>query len=376
MNLSYKNIHLVFFLSRATPLSRWHKMGILERETAIYKRLASHLGKVSIVTSGGEEELAYQEQLGQIEILYNRWGLSPNLYGLLAPFLHWSALRQASVYKTNQLDGSWTAIIAGMLHRRPVIVRAGYLWAELHRQNGGQGIKAAIIDRLQAFSFRRADRIMLTTEAMKRKVSETYKISLENSAVIPNYVDTDRLSPMPTLDRIKGRICFVGRLHPVKNLDLLIEALGQLPQASLVLVGRGQQREELERLAQHHQANVQFLGVLPHAQIPLELNRSEVFILPSRSEGHPKALIEAMSCGLPVIGTDVSGIRELIQHGKTGWLCQPNLESIRAALQELLAQPQLRAQLADNARQYALEHFALDKIVELELKVLTEVAAS
>lgn len=367
---------MVFFLSRATPLNRWHKMGILEREIAIYKRLSSRLGRVSIVTSGGAEELAYQEQLGQIEILYNRWGISPNLYSLLAPFLHWSALRQASVYKTNQPDGSWTAIIAGMLHRKPVVARAGYLWAQFHRQEGGTGFKATLIDRLQAFSFERADRIVLTTQAMKEQVSQTYQVRKEHIIVIPNYVDTEKLCPLPTVEPIKGRICYVGRLHARKNLDLLIQAVSQIPDASLVLIGHGEQQSELERLAGEHSAQVQFLGVLPHSQIPLEINRSEIFILPSSFEGHPKALIEAMACGVAVVGTDVEGIRQFIQHGKTGWLCQPNLEGIRAALQELLAQPQLRAQLGNNARQYALEHFALDKIVELELKVLTEVAAS
>jgi glycosyltransferase involved in cell wall biosynthesis len=294
----------------------------------------------------------------------------------LAPFLHRSALRQGTIYKTNQLDGAWTAVIAGIVHRRPAIVRAGYLWAELNREGGGRGFKAALINRLQAFSFKRADRVFLTTEAMKQQVVDGYNVSPEKIKVVPNYVDTDRFHPMPAVETIRGRVCFVGRLHPVKNLDMLIEAVSQIPEASLVLIGQGAQRQKLEKLTRDRKANVRFMGVLPQNQIPLDINRSEMFVLPSSSEGHPKALIEAMACGLPVIGANSPGIRELIHHGKTGWLCEADSNGIRTAIQSLMASPHLRAELGRNARQFVLENFTLDRIVEVELAALKEIAGS
>ncbi|MEW5871403.1 MAG: glycosyltransferase family 4 protein [Chloroflexota bacterium] len=373
MNLC--DIHLVLFLSRATPLSKWERTGILERELAIYQRLSARLRSVSIVTSGGAEELHYQELLGEIRLLYNRWGLSPNAYSLLAPILHGPALRQASVYKSNQLDGAWTAVIAGAIHRRPVIVRAGYLWAELIRQEGKSRLRAALTSRLQAFSLRSAQTIFLTTEAMRQSVAGNYAIAASKIKVIPNYVDCQVFRPLPEVTSQEERICYVGRLEPVKNLDVLIEALAGLPGISLVLIGEGQQRPELERLAQARQVDVQFQGALPQAQIPLEINRSQVFVLPSKSEGHPKALIEAMACGAAVIGTEATGIRELIRHGETGWLCQPEPGSLRQATQQVLADPGLRRRLGDNARQYILEHFALEKVVEMELQAILEACA-
>ena len=367
------DIHLVLFLSRATPLSCWDKIGILEREIAIYKRLSSHLGGVSIVTSGGSEEFAYQENLGEIGVLYNRWGFSPNAYSLLAPFLHWKALRLGTVYKTNQLDGAWTAILAGKVHRKPVIVRAGYLWAKNFRGAGNRGLKAAIIDRLEALSIKIADSLMLTTEAMKQYVIEKHNIQPEKINIVPNYVDIEKFLPIPEVEPIKGRVCCVGRLNPVKNLCALIEAVSQIPGASLVLIGQGEQRQELEELALRCKADVQFIGVLQHNQIPIELNHSEIFVLASLFEGHPKALIEAMACGVAVVGTDVEGIRNVIQHEETGLLCPPMVEGIASAVQRLLADEGLRRRLGGKAQAFVEREYSLKRVAEMELAILQQV---
>jgi glycosyltransferase involved in cell wall biosynthesis len=80
-----------------------------------------------------------------------------------------------------------------------------------------------------------------------------------------------------------------------------------------------------------------------------------------------------MSCGATVIGADSPGIREIINHGKNGWLCGTGSESIRAAIIHLLNNPGLCSKLGKNARKYALEHFALDRILKMEEKVLKSV---
>jgi glycosyltransferase involved in cell wall biosynthesis len=119
--------------------------------------------------------------------------------------------------------------------------------------------------------------------------------------------------------------------------------------------------------------DVRFLGNQAHAKLPQHFNAAEVVVLPSLYEGHPKVLLEAMACGRPVIGTNVQGIREIIQHGKTGWLCNTDSDSIRTAIQELMRCPRLRAQLGHNARQYTLKHVSLDHIVDMELTLLRSV---
>lgn len=83
-----------------------------------------------------------------------------------------------------------------------------------------------------------------------------------------------------------------------------------------------------------------------------------------------------MACGLPVIGADIPGIRSIIEHEETGYLCGTDTESIRAAVNTVLSSPELMRKLGENARRYALEHFALAPLARREYELLREVAAA
>ena len=106
------------------------------------------------------------------------------------------------------------------------------------------------------------------------------------------------------------------------------------------------------------------------------MNRSRVFVAPSRSEGHPKALIEAMACGMVVIGTDVAGVRDVISHGANGWLCAPGAGAIRAAITHLFGDAALRDRLGAAARTFAVENYALERIADMEYTLYREVVAT
>jgi glycosyltransferase involved in cell wall biosynthesis len=368
------DLHLVLFLSRATPLRRWENMGILEREIALYKQLRPHLGGIGIVTGGGPEEMVYQERLGDIRILYNLWRLSPNAYSLLAPFLHWQALRKATVYKTNQLDGAWTAVIAGWVHRKPVIVRAGYPWAlNFRRATERETFKSRLIRLLERFSVRFASQVMVTTERLREYVAIQHGILPERVTVVPNYVNTELFRPLPEIPPEPGRIICVGTLKSAKNLPTLLEAITHLHEAYLVLIGDGPLRPTLEAQVSSLGIKVTFTGRLPNKRLPEAINRATVFVLPSLYEGHPKALIEAMACGTAVVGTDVDGIRDVIRHEETGLLCPPTPEGIAATLTRLLENATLRNKLGQAAREFVVQAYSLERIVARELTVLAEV---
>lgn len=372
MSISF--IHLTLFLTRAVPLSLWDQLGLLEREIVLYRRLCPHLTAFSIVTDGGAEELDYQEKLPGVRILYNRWGLSPNLYSLLAPFLHWQTLQKATIYKTNQLDGAWTAIIAGLLHHRPVIVRAGYGWALNFRRSRGDTRKARLIRRLERWMLRRANRVAITTPRLRQYIVQEHGVPAERVAVIPNYVDTEGFCPLPNVQPGNGRVVFVGTFNSAKNLPALLQAAAQVPAMQLTLIGDGPLRPQLETLAQDLDIveRVTFAGRVNHAQLPNALNQAQVFALVSHYEGHPKALIEAMACGRAVVGTDVDGIQDVIRHEETGLLCDPTPEGIAAALARLLEDNALRNSLGQAARKFAVREYSLERIVEQELTLLDE----
>lgn len=141
-------------------------------------------------------------------------------------------------------------------------------------------------------------------------------------------IDTTRIADAPVLDRASLGMPYeaflwlwVGRLDPIKGLEVLLRAFAMVnhnPQ--LLLVGEGPMRQQLEwevealRLTDR----VHFLGV--RSDVPSLLRTADGFVFPSRTEGLPNALLEAMAAGLPIVTTDVPGCRDLIEHDKSGLL--------------------------------------------------------
>lgn len=367
-----ENVTLTLLLTRGVPMQVWHQTGILNREIKYYLNLSRRFKKIIFITYGRKSEINLFPSAENITILCNKWNLPPNLYSLLIPFLYRKEINNVDIIKTNQLDGAWTAIIAGWVYKKPVIVRAGYVWSDVYSKEIGKDFKAALIKIIERWCLKKCHHIFSTTQEIKERLIEKYHLPVEKITVIPNYIDTSIFHPNSEIQKIPGRICFVGRLAPIKNIDILIRAISQIPNAFLIIIGKGKQEEELRSLAKQLQANVQFLGQMENEDLPGELLKSEIFVLPSALEGHPKALIEAMACGCAVIGTDVPGIRTIIRHKETGYLCNPTVESLRDAIIELLNNEVLRKNISENAATYAQHEFNIDRIVDLETKAILD----
>ncbi len=344
---------------------------MFDRETALYCALRPQLGSIAIVSYGGRGELAFTERLPGIDILCNRWGLPSRIYTRLIPWLHASTLGQADVFKSNQTNGAEIALSAARLHHRPLVARSGYMWSEFVAGGAEPQYRLDQVQAIERSVFAQAEAIVVTTSAMRETIVGQYQVPAAKVSVIPNYVCTDIFQPQPKRHE-DGLICFAGRLDEQKNPLVLIDALEGLA-ARLLVIGQGPLQDTIEKRAQAKGVSVEFAGQVEHKMLPHYLNRASVFVLPSRFEGHPKTLLEAMSCGLPVIGTDVPGIREVIKHGETGYLCARGAQSIRQATQALLGDRGLRQRLGESARRYVLENLSLDRIVQIELDTYREV---
>ena len=361
---------LVLFFTRPLSLKAWRDAGILEREVALYSRLQERGVRVTFVTYGDKSELVYQQRLKGIQVLCNRWNLPVRVYAALLPFLHRRYFHRADIYKTNQTSGAGVALWASQVWRKPLIARCGYMWSDLAARSGREK-EAHRARRIEADVFPRADRVVVTAPAMKTYVVENYGLPRSAINVIPNYVLTDLFSPKGRKP-LSDRICFVGRLDEEKNPLALVEACAGLD-VEIVMVGEGPLHYALENRAEELGVRLKLIGMVPHHELPAILRSATLFVLTSPREGHPKALLEAMACGLPVIGVDSPGIRELIEHRKTGILCASSPDEIRFAIQDAITDDELQEQIGPNARQYICENFSLDKIVDMELALLEEI---
>ena len=369
---SPSSIRLVFFMTRGMSLEAWDGVGMLEREIALYRRLVDLGIEVSLVTYGGRRELDFSARLPGIRILCNRWHLPLRWYRRMIPLLHGRWLRYGNVFKSNQVHGTMTALRAAALWGKPLIARCGYLPSLFLSYSDGSHAPStrAAID-LESAVFSAARRVVVTTPAMAAEVARRVAGTEAKTAVIPNYVETDRFRPIG--DSAKDTdVLFIGRLAPQKNVEALLEAMAHLD-VTATLVGDGPLRDALDRARHRFGDRLQNRDRVDHRDLPDLLNRARLFVLPSHYEGHPKTLIEAMSCGLPVLGADSPGIREVIDHGRTGWLCGTDAESLRHAIGHLLRHPDLCRRMGVQARAFAEENFSLDHIVGTERALLDDV---
>ena len=185
----------------------------------------------------------------------------------------------------------------------------------------------------------RAEAVVANSQGLQ-KLAEKYDDQVEIK-VIPNGVDIHHYSNPEEREWIPTRMLFVGRLVYQKGLDLLMKALGELKDFSwqLRLVGDGPHRSELERLAKNLGISdrIEFKGWIDKEMVTREYQHANLFVFPSRHEGMPNAVLEAMASGLPVIASKISGNEELVNHGVTGLLVPPeNFMELGRAVRSLL----------------------------------------
>jgi glycosyltransferase involved in cell wall biosynthesis len=194
----------------------------------------------------------------------------------------------------------------------------------------------------------------------------------ERTVVIPNAVDV-AAAPRAGGDRPLPRLITVGRLKAPKDFSTLLRALAGLEPRSFeeaLIVGSGPDRSRVEQELSSLGlgGRVRVLG--ERQDVRTLLADSDVFVLSSRSEGLPVSVLEAMAAGLPVVASDVGGLRELVVEGETGLLVPPaDPEALAAALQGLLADRALRRRLGAAGRARAEARFDLAPFRRAHLEV-------
>jgi len=230
----------------------------------------------------------------------------------------------------------------------------------------------------------RASAVVVQTPDVRRWAERF--IRPEKIHVIPNPVmaaSTERRSePSGGCARdarhVRPAVVAMGRLDPQKGFDLLLRAFAachaERPEWALVILGEGPERSRLEALARDLglEAAVCFAG---HVGSPATvLDASDVFVLSSRYEGFPNALLEAMAAGLPVIAADcASGPRHIVRNGIDGVLVPPeDVSALSNAMRALMADPQRRQDLGARATE-VVERFSVDRVMGQWERVLQSV---
>lgn len=182
-------------------------------------------------------------------------------------------------------------------------------------------------------------------------------------AVIPNGINIDQFrrekgDSVPTVAKsTKFKILCVTRITPRKGIKYLIEAFEELSKKSddisLQIIGDGDERKELEKLAKDLGVGekVEFAGLVDHKDLPPYFENADVFVLPSLNEGMSNSMLEALATGLPLIATDTGGTKELIKDGINGFIVKmKDRQDLVDKIEILIKDPELRKKMGEESR--------------------------
>ena len=273
-------------------------------------------------------------------------------------------------------DAEFTGILAGWLYGARRIISTVHYPALLPERKSGD-IRNCLRIAVTRLLYRLTAAVVAVSDDVAQQLKGVFRLAPSKIKIIINGIDVEAIrrtlpnsEHLPSLCAQPGLrlITSVGRLMPPKGHGYLVAAMPHLIQkvdnVRLVLAGDGDLRDSLEKLSQDLKVRdvTVFLG--SRSDVPDILALSDVFVLPSVSEGTSLALLEAMAASRPIVATDIPGNRAVLRHGHNCLLVPSgNPEKLAEAIAFLLNHPEIAAEYGNNAYQDVLRRFNIDETI-------------
>lgn len=253
----------------------------------------------------------------------------------------------------------WVTVLPGIICRWQLNIPLVF---HLHLPNRNQ--LCAAVENLGLVC---ADLVTVNSEAMyedlKKREVNNRRLPLRRVEVVKNGVDIERFVPCDDWPADDGFILFVGRLVEQKGVEYLLRALSfvkeKFPRVSLKIVGDGELRPALERLCKNLMLSrqVEFLGWKTEEELTMSYKKAQVVIVPSIYEPFGMTALEALACQRPVVASRVGGLRDIVLHGKTGFLAEPKDDlDLAQWIMTLLSSTDLRNEMGKAGREFVIEN--------------------
>jgi len=294
--------------------------------------------------------------------------------------------RQADVVHFNLTDpnGCAPAVFLASLARHPLLTGTQNL---LFERLSSSPWKNRLRFAQARWICRRLRRVVTVSERGRRLLIEAYGVPPEKASLAYPSLDTPAFDAAASAERpsdlrAESRfvVCMVGVMNERKGHRYLLEAAPSIlqaePSARFLLVGDGELRLSLERQAEAACLNghVRFLGY--RNDVPAVLAASDVLVLPSFAEDVPLVILEAMAAGLPVVASDVGGVREAVVHGMTGLLVPPgDARALAEAIAGLARDPDLARKMGREGRRRVETTFSLPREIDAYEEMFRSVLA-
>jgi len=274
------------------------------------------------------------ETIEGMEVFHPRYLVIPKILRALYGILYYLGIGECVrelygrfrfdvIFATWAYPDAFAAALLAKRLRKPLVIK-------VHGSDINVFTKYHLRRKMILFALNQAEKVIAVSDALKAKIVEL-GVDPEKIILIPNGIDTELFRSMDKKDcrlnlaiPLEQRfILYVGNLEPIKGTDLLIDALHKLPEdVHLYMIGDGSLKESMKIRAKDltMENRVHFLGRLPHTKIPFWMSACDLFCLPSRNEGCPNVILEALACGVPIVASHVGGIPQLIKDSSQGIL--------------------------------------------------------
>ena len=322
-NLREVDLALVF--SRGTSIAMWKQYGHYDREMKQISNLAASLKSITLFTYDNQDTNAIDDNdrlPDNIQVIpMHRTSRSNLATSILFPLMNYKKFKQINVWKCQQADGAWTALIFSKLTHSMFYFRQGFRWSEFLRERR-KWVKYAIVLFCEYFLVRSSDICVVTSETDMTDMNSLYRH--QKVQLLPNWAFDDeiRIHGKKPIDLQHIKCCFIGRLTKEKNVDYIIDFVQNLKNFSLDLYGLI--FDDIESTTQFDKKKICFKGQVQNNLLLKRLQDYDFIILASKMEGHPKALIEAMAHGVVPICTEAPGIKQIIKNRFNGLIISGN----------------------------------------------------
>jgi glycosyltransferase involved in cell wall biosynthesis len=356
-------------MSVGMSMDEWQRVGIIHRELSYYKELSRHIGPLSFISYGHNhrrETQLLKRHIPDADIVWTSskiFSFFPSglfLAGFTPPLSIKSYVNIKSV-RTNQISGAWAGAYIAKQLKLPFILRAGYLMSKNIRLDPKASLlKIQLLALLEKWVIKHADAIIVTYRKAKDYIINKYNTNPSNITIIGNPIDTKIFFPQKQKNITTRDVLFIGRFMPEKNIPSILSACHKA-HVSITLLGKGPLKKQMIEFAKAMKIDAHFIDSMPNTQIPQLMSKHRLFILASLFEGNPKVLLEAMSCKMPCIASDIPEHIEIIENEREDLLVPSNPDALAQAIHQLLQSPDFAQQLGSRARQKIITEYSLSK---------------
>lgn len=371
------------FLTWDNSLNTWEKSGTLDRELNIFKKLHQEKGvQFVIFTYGDKNDCNYENKFEFLKIIpiYSKIKRSKSrlirvIKSFIIPFKFKNELSTVEVIYQNQLLGCWVPILVKILRNKPLLIRTGYDMLDFAKKENKSFYIKVFYKILTTIGVRASDLFTVTSQTDLERFKYKYPKKKNKFILRPNWVEI--FNPKKLEDRKSNHILTAGRLVTQKNFQYLITEFSNTKEVTVIdIVGEGDQKKELQILAEQKRVEVNFLGKLNHSELQKLFQNYKYYISTSLFEGNPKTLLEAMASGCVVFASNINNHKEIISHLNSGVLFELKENKLKNIFDEYKDDKEKLSKISKNAVELVKKTNGLSSLVENVFSDLTEINSS